>query len=198
MFSRMFNKRCAGYKAIGYKIMMPVSLASGLPYNVSLIRSKKLDETYTDTVRRILRDGVSADEIDLFVFAAEQIAQSNAEEYSEGKARSAVEHFLYQYLNTTNETKGKFSLNKRLKIPFAGNPDMEVDIVSEEFKLAIEIDGIQHLLDKEAYRRDRRKDELLQENGFFVLRFLAEDVLKHLGEIMTKIVHHMNRKNSDG
>ena len=198
MFSRMFNKRCAGYKAIGYKIMMPVPLASGLPYNVSLIRSKKLDETYTDTVRRILRDGVSADEIDLFVLAAEQIAQSNAEEYSEGKARSAVEHFLYQYLNTTNETKGKFSLNKRLKIPFAGNPDMEVDIVSEEFKLAIEIDGIQHLLDKEAYRRDRRKDELLQENGFFVLRFLAEDVLKHLGEIMTKIVHHMNRKNSDG
>lgn len=26
------------------------------------------------------------------------------------------------------------------------------------------------------YRRDRRKDQLLQENGYFVLRFLAEDV----------------------
>jgi len=28
----------------------------------------------------------------------------------------------------------------------------------------------------EAYRRDRRKDILLQENGYLVLRFLAEDV----------------------
>jgi very-short-patch-repair endonuclease len=30
------------------------------------------------------------------------------------------------------------------------------------------------------YRRDRRKDTLLQENGFFVLRFLAENIGKKL------------------
>ena len=32
----------------------------------------------------------------------------------------------------------------------------------------------------EAYRRDRRKDQLLQEKGDFVLRFLAEEVEKSL------------------
>jgi len=44
--------------------------------------------------------------------------------------------------------------------------------------LAVELDGAQHLADRDAYRRDRRKDQVLQENGYFVLRFLAEDVGK--------------------
>lgn len=35
--------------------------------------------------------------------------------------------------------------------------------------LAIEVDGALPLGDPEAYRRDRRKDRLLQENGYFVL-----------------------------
>jgi very-short-patch-repair endonuclease len=43
----------------------------------------------------------------------------------------------------------------------------------------MELDGAQHLADPVAYRRDRRKDPLLQENGYLVLRFLAEDVAVH-------------------
>jgi very-short-patch-repair endonuclease len=46
--------------------------------------------------------------------------------------------------------------------------------------VAVELDGAQHLSDPAAYWRDRRKDELLQENGYLVLRFLAEDVGKEL------------------
>jgi very-short-patch-repair endonuclease len=48
----------------------------------------------------------------------------------------------------------------------------------------IELDGAQHLADPAAYRRDRQKDALLQENGFFVLRFLAEDLAKELDVIL--------------
>jgi very-short-patch-repair endonuclease len=51
-------------------------------------------------------------------------------------------------------------------------------------RLAIELDGGQHLADPVAYRRDRRKDQLLQENGYFVLRFLAEDVGKELDAVL--------------
>jgi very-short-patch-repair endonuclease len=40
----------------------------------------------------------------------------------------------------------------------------------------------------EAYRRDRRKDHLLQENGYLVLRFLAEDVGKRLDEVLNGII----------
>jgi len=38
------------------------------------------------------------------------------------------------------------------------------------------------------YRRDRRKDLLLQENGYFVLRYLAEDVGTHLDDVLDAIL----------
>ena len=40
----------------------------------------------------------------------------------------------------------------------------------------------------EAYRRDRRKDALLQEQGDFVLRFLAEDLAKRVDEVLDAIL----------
>jgi very-short-patch-repair endonuclease len=57
-------------------------------------------------------------------------------------------------------------------------------------RLAIELDG-QHLSDPVAYRRDRRKDQLLQENGYFVLRFFAEDVGKNLDAVLDAILRAM-------
>jgi very-short-patch-repair endonuclease len=54
--------------------------------------------------------------------------------------------------------------------------------------VAVELDGAQHLESVEAYRRDRRKDALLQENGYRILRFLAEDVGKRLGEVLDAIL----------
>jgi very-short-patch-repair endonuclease len=41
-----------------------------------------------------------------------------------------------------------------------------------------EIDGYYHFGDLDAYRRDRRKDLLLQTQGFVVIRVLAEDVMR--------------------
>jgi len=72
---------------------------------------------------------------------------------------------------------------------------MEVDLLSADARVAIELDGAQHLSDPEAYRRDRRKDLLLQQNGYVVLRFLAEDIGKQLDEILDTIVQILtNRK----
>lgn len=42
---------------------------------------------------------------------------------------------------------------------------MEVDLLCEKPRVALEIDGPHHLGDPVAYRRDRRKDQHLQENG---------------------------------
>ncbi|MBP5320721.1 MAG: DUF559 domain-containing protein [Kiritimatiellae bacterium] len=50
-----------------------------------------------------------------------------------------------------------------------------------------EIDGAFHFEDAEHYRRDRRKDFLLQKGGYLVLRFLAEDVVCRLPQIMDAI-----------
>jgi hypothetical protein len=52
----------------------------------------------------------------------------------------------------------------------------------------------QNLADPVAYRRDRRKDQLLQENGYFVLRFLAEDVGKELDAVLDAILRVLARR----
>ena len=61
---------------------------------------------------------------------------------------------------------------------------MEIDLLDVEARLAVELDGPQHLADPQAYRRDRRKDFLLQENGYLVVRFLTDDVSKRLSDVL--------------
>lgn len=81
-----------------------------------------------------------------------------------------------------------------LPIPFDGFGTLEVDLLCADARVAIELDGGQHLADPIAYRRDRRKDHLLQENGYFVLRFLAEDVGKELDAVLDAILRVLVRR----
>jgi very-short-patch-repair endonuclease len=71
---------------------------------------------------------------------------------------------------------------------------MDVDLLCEDSRVAIEIDGPQHLADVAAYRRDRRKDRVLQKNGYFVLRLLAEDVGKELEAVLDAVVRTLARR----
>lgn len=71
-------------------------------------------------------------------------------------------------------------MNADLPIPFDGFGSMEIDLLCADSRIVIEVDGAQHLADPIAYRRDRRKDRLLQESGYLVLRFLAEDLGKEI------------------
>ena len=100
---------------------------------------------------------------------------------------------MYQRLATLPQTSGRFQLNVELSIPFDGLGRMEVDLLCTNPRIAIEIDGAQHLGCADAYRRDRRKDTLLQENGYMVLRFLAEDVGKHLDNVLDTILRAISR-----
>ena len=61
-------------------------------------------------------------------------------------------------------------------------------ILARGHRLVIELDGYYHFQDVEAYRRDRRKDWELQHRGFLVLRFLAQDVVARLEEILDTIL----------
>ena len=95
---------------------------------------------------------------------------------------------MYRRLETLPETRGRFRLNVELALPFDGWGQMEVDLLCAEVRLVIELDGAQHLADPEAYRRDRRKDALLQQNEYLVLRFLAEDLAKRLDYVLDSIL----------
>ncbi len=105
-----------------------------------------------------------------------------------GRERSATEAFLYRRLSSLPETRGRFRSNGELPIPFDGWSRMEVDLLCDDSRIVLELDGPQHLAGPVAYRRDRRKDQLLQESGYIVLRFLAEDVAKDLDAVLDAIL----------
>ena len=145
---------------------------------------------YTPSVQRLIRDGVDETLAILFSQCTVTIFQN---EQDKTYARSASEAFFYRRLESLPGTKGRFQLNATLPIPFDNLGTMEVDLLCRDAFVAIEIDGIQHLNDKEAYRRDRRKDMLLQENGYTVLRFLAEDIGTHLHSMLDTILRALSR-----
>jgi very-short-patch-repair endonuclease len=145
---------------------------------------------YSGSVRRLVRDGVQTPLATLFLHVTRTV---HADAEGIDRARSATEAFLFQRLETLTETKGRFCLNERLPIAFDTGGALEVDLLCADARLAIELDGAQHLSDPDAYRRDRRKDQLLQENGYFVLRFLAEDVGKELERVLDTILRALGR-----
>ncbi|MEX1119950.1 MAG: DUF559 domain-containing protein [Terrimicrobiaceae bacterium] len=100
---------------------------------------------------------------------------------------SPVAHKIAR-LETVTATRGKFRLNATLPISFDQAGGMEVDFLCESARLVIELDGPQHLAGEEAWRRDRRKDALLQQHGYFILRFLATDAARDLGRIFDTIL----------
>ena len=193
MLARMFDRRGRGYETIGYKMQLPGSAVPGWPADVPLPIDPKWKSQYAASVRRLVRDGVDAPLANLFVAVAVTPCP-NAE--GANRARSASEAFLYRRLETLSATNGKFRLNAELPIAFDGWGRMEVDLLCAPSRIAIELDGGQHLGDAEAYRRDRRKDALLQESGYLILRFLAEDVGKHLDRVLDTILRALSHQDA--
>ncbi len=193
VLARMFNRRCRGYEAIGYSILLPASAVPGWPREVALPVDPLWKRTYSASIQRLIRDGVDLHLGQLFLESAIR-PLSGAE--GEARARSASEAFLFRRLESMPETEGRFRLNAELPIPFDDQGKMEVDFLCAEASLVLELDGAQHLSDAEAYRRDRRKDACLQEHGYFVLRFLAEDLGEHLDTILDTILRALvHRRN---
>lgn len=101
-------------------------------------------------------------------------------------ARSAAERALYDALEADERSRGLFALNASLAVLFGPRP-LEIDLSCRELRLAVEVDGFFHFREADAYRRDRRKDRLLQREGYFVVRVLAEDVASRIDEVLTTI-----------
>jgi superfamily II DNA or RNA helicase/very-short-patch-repair endonuclease len=191
MLARMFDRRCRGYEAVGYTVLLPASAIAGWPSDVVLPSDPVWKRDYSGSVRRLVRDGVDTPLASLFVHAARLFPEDAV---GVERARSATEAFLFRRLETLQETKGRFRLNVALPIAFDGQSQLEVDLLCADARLAIELDGAQHLADPVAYRRDRRKDQLLQENDYFVLRFLAEDVGKDLDLVLDAVLRALGRR----
>jgi hypothetical protein len=110
-------------------------------------------------------------------------------------ARSAAEAALFAALEATPATAGRFELNGYLSVRF-GSRAAEVDLLSRRDRIAVEIDGVHHFADPDCYRRDRRKDLLLQTQGLLVVRLLAEDVLRDVRGAVTVVCQALAYRRS--
>jgi very-short-patch-repair endonuclease len=112
-------------------------------------------------------------------------------------ARSLAEATLFEALEATPATAGRFRLNESLAVRF-GPIAAEIDLLSRGDRIAIEIDGVHHFADPDCYRRDRRKDLLLQTHGFVVVRLLAEDVVRDVRAAVTVVSQALAYRLGEG
>lgn len=120
-----------------------------------------------------------------------------ARQKDEARARSKAERFLYnKILQVHPATRGLFALNATLDLGDGSRP-LEVDFLCRELRLAVEIDGYHHFLDPERFRRDRRKDLALQRAGYWVARFLEEDVVPRYEDILKTIETLMDARRQE-
>ena len=134
MLARMFDRRCRGYEAIGYTVLLPASAIPGWPADVTLPADPVWKRDYSGSVRRLIRDGVDSPLATLFVHAVRPVS---ADADGLARARSATEAFLFRRLESLPETKGRFALNAPLPIAFDGAGTLEVDLLCADARVAV-------------------------------------------------------------
>ena len=70
ILERMFNKRCRGYEAVGYKILLPASATPGWPTQAPLPVDPAWKSDYAASIKRLICDGVDMPLANLFVQVA--------------------------------------------------------------------------------------------------------------------------------
>ncbi len=90
MLSRMFDRRCRSYEAVGYTILLPASAVPGWPTDVPLPVNPEWKRDYAASVQRLIRDGVDTPLANLFVHVAREMP---LDAQGAGRARSASEAF---------------------------------------------------------------------------------------------------------
>ncbi|OJH36645.1 DUF559 domain-containing protein [Cystobacter ferrugineus] len=147
-------------------------------------------------LRRLAADGVPDEVITRYGEAARKLEEAARQPEAADRARSEAERFLFALLDSMPATQGLFELNARAEFLLRGRA-VEVDFLSRRLRLAIEVDGYHHFREPERYRRDRRKDLALQKHGYWVLRFLADDVVARLEEIRDTMLEVVSIRRQD-
>lgn len=103
---------------------------------------------------------------------------------ADAKAQAAIHPFEHKVLVRPTGFSPRRPAHEDVRIQFH---DLYDELMADEARNQL-ICGDVVQADVQAYRRDRCKDRLLQEHGYFVLRFLAVDVGKCLDEILDTIL----------
>ncbi|HAH97112.1 MAG TPA: DNA (cytosine-5-)-methyltransferase [Firmicutes bacterium] len=94
------------------------------------------------------------------------------------------------------ETKGEAIMRQALemkKIPFEQEAMIgyyRVDFLIESAKAVIEIDGVSHIV-LDTQKRDMRKSDFLQEQGYILFRFSDEAIFKDVFACLAEVQQHI-------
>ncbi len=178
-----------------YRRSAPASRAKALIETgvIALPDQNDVDGTYPSdrlarSIARLDADGASDQLRRLFDQAARLLTGAERDETQDDPARSAAERFLFERLESLPATTGLFALNEKAETPSRTGRPLEIDLLAQSLRLAVEIDGYFHFRNADDYRRDRRKDFELQRLGYLVVRVLAEDVVVRLEETLETIL----------
>ena len=111
MLARMFDRRCRGYEAVGYTILLPASAVPGWPADVPLPVDPQWKNDYAASVRRLIRDGVDAPLANLFVARR---TGAGAGRRRRRACASATRGISLSAAGDAAATRGRFRLNAPL------------------------------------------------------------------------------------
>jgi very-short-patch-repair endonuclease len=132
-------------------------------------------------------ESIAAEQPDAMELHAEALAEiKSGRTKPMGRYGSTAEAFLAMMLEAHPLTVGLFESQGEVGFAMRGGQAARVDFLAASLRIAIEVDGPHHL-EPIQYRRDRHKDLELQSRGFFVLRFLAEDVAADFERVRSTI-----------
>ncbi|NGF56963.1 endonuclease domain-containing protein [Parapedobacter sp. SGR-10] len=69
------------------------------------------------------------------------------------------------------------------------------DFLCKELMLIIEVDGLTHQFE-EVYRKDRAREQVLQEMGFTIIRFDDKEVLQDIANVERTLIHYIETHQS--
>ncbi|HET9620849.1 MAG TPA: caspase family protein [Kofleriaceae bacterium] len=102
------------------------------------------------------------------------------------EATASAEHVLAHALAAHDATANLFLPNVPIPTSDSEKP-VAVDLYAADALLAVQIDDWYRIPDRKSYRRAREPDRWLQRSGFFVTRFLAEDIEHRLERVVEEI-----------
>ena len=114
-----------------------------------------------------------------------------------------TEFILYEYTQLLN-----YTITKQFKQDWCKNNNtnkyLPFDFCIEEYKIIIELDGIQHFEQvsnwsspEEQFKNDKYKQTCANENGYSIIRLLQEDVFNDKYDWKTELVNNIEKIKTD-
>ncbi|MEL6189016.1 MAG: DUF559 domain-containing protein [Myxococcota bacterium] len=121
--------------------------------------------------------------------------RTEAPEEPTDKYRSIYEEMLHRLLVAHPDINAKFEVNVRVR--GASLHPYEIDLFCRRWRLAVEVDGSQHMTNPKQKARDKERDNDLGAAGVETLRIVAERTLSHPTECLGAVQHMLSMRQKE-